>query len=161
MRLMTIVLSVFLSGAVHAKDLSHRLGVGYADQFGLDESVPSLALRYYPNSDFGLMGTLGLNTAQKDAKFGLGLKVLRTVFREDHLNFYVAGGAALVSDEVDGHTASGFSLGGVVGTEFFIPGLDNLGINFEAGVGVTSLSSEVRVRTIGDHPLRAGMFFYF
>ena len=67
----------------------------------------------------------------------------------------------MVSDETDGKTASGFDLAGVVGAEFFWPGLENLGVNFEAGVGVTSLSSEVRVRTIGDHPLRAGMFFYF
>ena len=79
-RLFGISLVATFANAAYAKDMSHRLGVGYADQFGLEESVPSLALRYYPNPDYGLMGALGLNTADKDAKFGLSAKIMRIVF---------------------------------------------------------------------------------
>ena len=79
--------------------------------------------------------------------------------------FYMGGGASLVSmspaSGSAGSTNSGFELNGFFGCEFFLPGLDSLGINFQAGIGVTSLSSGVRFRTIGDTPLTAGVYFYF
>ena len=144
-----------------AKDLSSRLGIGYADQFGLTQSLPSLALRYYPNADYGLMGMLGVDTRKNNSRFGGGIKILKVVFREDNLNFYTGAGAGIVSQEEAGSTSSGFDLSGFAGAEFFLPGLENLSLNFEAGVGVTSISSEVRFRTIGDSPIKAGIFFYF
>ncbi len=150
-----------LSGVAHAKDLASRLGVGFANQFGLTEDLPSLAMRYYPNQDYGLMGVLGIDSEKDNARFGLQAKILKLVFKEDNLNFYTGAGAGIVSREVNGRTDSGFDLSGFLGAEFFFAGLENLGLNFEAGAGVTSVSSEVRFRTIGDHPLRAGFFFYF
>ena len=155
------VLTLFCGGAAHGKDLSRRLGVGYASPFSLGDTLPSLAARYYPNPDYGLMGAIGVDTTKDDSQFGLMLKMMRTVFREENLNFYVAAAAGLISRQIVGHTDSGFDVDAVIGTEFFFAGLENLGFNFEAGVGVTSISSEVRFRTIGDHPLRAGLFFYF
>ncbi len=143
-----------------SKDLSSRLGVGYADQFGV-AGLPSLAVRYYPNSEFGIAGHLGVDTQKDNSKFGFLAKAFRVVFAEDHLNFYVGAAAGLISKENAGRNESGFDLSGYFGAEFFLPGLDSLGWSFEAGVGVTSLSSDVRFRTIGDSPLRAGMIFYF
>lgn len=144
-----------------SKDMGSRMGVGYANQFGLDSDLPSLAMRYYPNPDYGLMGTLGVDTQKDNSRFGFQAKILKIVFKEDNLNFYTGAGAGIISREQDGHTDSGFDLSGLFGAEFFLAGLENLSFNFEAGVGVTSVSSEVRFRTIGDHPLRAGIFFYF
>jgi hypothetical protein len=150
-----------LGAGAQAKDLTHRLGVGYANQFGLNEDLPSLALRYYPNQEYGLMAALGVDTTKDNARFGFQAKIMKTVFREDNLNFYTGAGAGIISRQENAKTDSGFDLSGFVGTEFFFGGLENLGFNMEAGVGVTSVSSEVRFRTIGDHPLRAGIFFYF
>lgn len=162
MRHLCVIFGLLLtSQAVLAKDLGSRLGVGYANQFGLDEDLPSIALRYYPNSDYGIMGALGVDTKKNNARFGAQAKIIKIVFKEDNLNFYTGAGAGLVSHEVSGSTDSGFDLSGFLGAEFFLPGLENLGFNFETGVGVTSVSSEVRFRTIGDHPLKAGIFFYF
>src|SRR5690348_13670728 len=93
---------LFSCGFVHAKDLASRLGIGYSDQFGLDKSLPSLALRYYPNSDYGLMGSLGVDTTKNDSRFGLGVKIVKIVFREDNLNFYTGASAGLVSQETNG-----------------------------------------------------------
>ena len=160
MRFILVMMTLWGAPAV-AKDLGHRLGIGYADQFGLGESLPSLAARFYPGADYGLQAAIGLDTPKDAARFGLQIKALRTVFREQNLNFFVAALVSLISDEDFGHTNSGFGMAGTVGAEFFFAGLENLGFNFEAGVGITSLSNEVRVRTIGDHPLRAGIFFYF
>lgn len=161
MRQLCLLFALFMAAPVFAKDMGSRLGVGYANQFGLDQDLPSIALRYYPNSDYGLMGALGVDTQKDNSRFGCQAKVIKIVFKEDHLNFYTGAGAGLVSREINGHTDSGFDLSGFLGSEFYFAGLDNLGFNFEAGVGVTSVSSEVRFRTVGDHPLKAGIFFYF
>ncbi len=135
--------------------------MGYSNQFGLDGDLPSIALRYYPNGDYGIMGALGVDTTEGESRFGAQAKILKLIFKEDNLNFYTGAGAGLVSQETSGKNNSGFDLSGFVGVEFFLPGLENLGLSFETGVGVTSIDNEVRFRTIGDHPLRAGIMFYF
>lgn len=153
-----------LFGMAHqasAKDLASRMGVGYSNQFGLTQDLPSLALRYYPNSSYGVGAAVGVDTENDNSRFGFMAKVMKMVFTEDNLNFYTGASAGLVSQETNGHTDSGFDLSGFVGAEFFFTGLENLGFSFEAGVGVTSVSDSVRFRTIGDHPLRAGVIFYF
>jgi hypothetical protein len=154
-------MSVFLGSSAFAKDLSNRLGVGYSNQFGVSSELPSIAVRYYPNANYGLMAALGVDTEDQNSRFGFSAKIMKIVFREDNMNFYTAASAGIVSRELAGKNDSGFDLSGLVGAEFFLPGLENLGISFEGGVGVTSISSQVRFRTIGDSPLRAGMIFYF
>lgn len=142
-----------------AKDLGSRLGLGYKDQFSND--VPGIAVQYYPSREFGLAAVVGLDTEENNSRFGLMLKAMRVVFEEDNLNFYMGGGAGLISTEVTGSNESGFELTGFAGVEFFFQGLDNLGFSLETGVGISSVSSETRFRTIGDSPLRAGVTFYF
>ncbi len=156
-----VVAVILFSSFASAKDLTSRMGVGYADQFGLTQSLPSLALRYYPNAEYGLQAALGVDTEDDNSRFGFMAKILKIVFKEDNLNFYTGAGAGLVSQEIAGDNDSGFDLSGFMGAEFFFAGLENLSMSFEAGVGVTSISDEIRFRTIGDHPLRAGIFFYF
>lgn len=145
----------------NAKDLATRLGIGYSNQFGLTEDLPSLAVRYYPNGEYGIGAALGVDTEEDNSRFGFLVKIYKLVFKEDNLNFYTGAGGGLVSREQTNQNDSGFDLSGFVGAEFFLPGLENLGFSFEAGVGVTSIDNEVRFRTIGDHPLRAGIIFYF
>ncbi|MES2963225.1 MAG: organic solvent tolerance protein [Bdellovibrionota bacterium] len=142
-----------------AKDLSNRLGIGYKNQFGAD--VPGVAVQYYPGADLGVSATLGVDTQQSSSRFGFMAKLYRVVFQEDSMNFYMGAGAGLLSQELTGRTDSGFELMGFGGSEFFLPGLENLGFSVEMGVAVTSLSNGVRFRTFGDSPLRAGMIFYF
>lgn len=165
MRLIILIAIAAMSTAAQAKNLvgdnGGRLGVGYANQFGLDQDLPSVALRYFPNNEYGLMGALGVDTAKNNSRFGAQVKIMKLIFKEDNLNFYTAAAAGIVSRELAGKTDSGFDISGIVGVEFFFTGLDNLGFSMETGVGVTSVSSEVRFRTIADHPLRAGIFFYF
>jgi hypothetical protein len=156
-----ILIAIFFGSSAFAKDLSNRLGVGYSNQFGVSSDLPSIAVRYYPNANYGLMAALGVDTEDQNSRFGFSAKIMKIVFREDNMNFYTAASAGIVSRELAGKNDSGFDLSGLVGAEFFLPGLENLGISFEGGVGVTSISSQVRFRTIGDSPLRAGMIFYF
>ncbi|NJM09761.1 MAG: hypothetical protein HC883_02370 [Bdellovibrionaceae bacterium] len=120
-----IFILLLLSGlsAAHAKDLSTRLGLGYSNQFGLDQDLPSLAVRYYPNGDYGLMAALGVDTEENNSRFGVQMKILKLIFKEDNLNFYTGAGAGLLSREENNENDSGFDLSGFVGAEFFLPGL--------------------------------------
>ncbi len=142
-----------------AKDLSNRLGIGYSDQFS--EPLPSVAMKYWPDAKLGFGVALGIDTQKDNSRFGFMARLYRVIFTEENMNFYMGTGAGILSVETLGKTDSGFELTGFFGSEFFLPGLENLGITFEAGVGVTSVSSEVRFRTFGDSPIRAGMTFYF
>ena len=144
---------------VQAKDLTNRMGVGYTNQFSID--MPSLAVRYYPNPQLGVAAALGVDTQEDASRFGFMVRLFKIIFLEDNMNFYMGSGAGLISIENAGNNDSGFELTGFAGGEFFFTGLDSLGFSFEAGIGVTSISSEVRFRTIGDHPLKAGIIFYF
>lgn len=159
--LFLVLISLSLPNKALAKDLASRLGVGYSNQFGVEGGLPSIAVRYYPNPELGLSTSLGVDTQKDNAKFGFLAKLFRVIFMEDNMNFYMGGGAGLVSQERGGENDSGFELSGFIGGEYFFPGLESLGFIFEAGVGVTSISSEVRFRTIGDHPFNAGIVFYF
>jgi hypothetical protein len=159
----TLFLATCISTPALAKELANRLGVGYSNQFS--EDLPSIALRYFPDAKLGVGAALGIDTKEDKAKFGFMVKLYKVIFTEDNMNFYMGSGAGLISIEetVNGvsDSDSGFELTGFCGGEFFFSGLENLGFSFEAGVGVTSISSQVRFRTIGEHPIKAGMTFYF
>lgn len=144
--------------ASYAKNLSNRLGIGYKNQFSQD--LPAIAVQYYPGPEVGISAALGIDTQQNASKLGLMVKFHRIIFTEDNLNFYLGAGAGLLTREINSKNDSGFELSGFAGTEFFFSGLDSLGFSFEAGIGVTSLSTGVRFRTIADHPIRAGITFY-
>lgn len=147
---------ILLAPIVQAKDLTNRLGIGYKDQF-----LPAIAAQYYPNADTSLSGALGVDTQKDASSFAATIRVNRIVFKEPNMNFYMGGGGGIVSQEVASKNESGFVVDAVAGGEFFLPGLDSLGLSFETGVGVVSLKSGVRFRTLADSPLRAGMIFYF
>lgn len=149
---------IIIGSVAQAKDLANRLGVGPKNNFSFD--LPSIATVYYPNADFGVTGALGLDTQDKASKFAFQVGLRKIIFKEDNMNFYMGGGAALISMENTTKTESGFEMNGHVGGEFFFSGLDSLGFNFETGIAVTSID-KVRFRTFGDSPIRGGIIFYF
>jgi hypothetical protein len=158
-------LGLCLSVSAFGKDLTSRLGIGIKNNNSQD--LPALATVYYPNPDFGVTGSLGLDTQRNASKFSINGGIRRILFREERMNFYFGGHLGLVNYE--GYNAdspptiekqSGFELAAIFGAEFFLPGLDSLAFTFEGGTGISSMK-EIRFRTIGDHPLRAGIIFYF
>lgn len=160
-RLGLLVLTTLIlgAGAVQAKDLTSRLGVGYRNSL-VTMNLPSLAAFYYPSPDIGVLGTLGVDTQEDNSKFAFSAAVRRIIFKEDHMNFFGAGQVAIVNQEVNTTKDSGFELAATVGGEFFLPGLDSLGFNFESGMGITTVK-KTRFRTLGESFLNAGIVFYF
>lgn len=154
-----LVFFSLISGTAFAKDLTNRLGFGFSNQFYVD--LPSVMAMYYPNPETGLSAALGVDTTDQNSKFGLSFKYYKMIFPEDNMNFYMGGGFSLVSNETNGKSNSGYELSGFIGAEYFFQGLDSLSFRMEAGLGIVSDDDGVIFRTIGSHPLKAGMIFYF
>src|ERR1700750_813153 len=119
MRRSVLMLIACLSSFANAKDLAHRMGIGFTDQFGLDSNLPSIALRYFPNQEYGIAGAIGVDTQKDNSRFGAQAKIMKIIFKEDNLNFYTGAAAGIISRELNGKTNSGFDLAGFIGTEFF------------------------------------------
>ena len=156
---LSIVLCVFcLTQSASAKDMVNRLGIGVKNDTSIQ--LPSLSVNYYPTSEIGLTGGLGIDTEKNGSRFSFSGGVRRIVFKEDNLNFFMGGELGLINREIAGIKESGFFLSGLFGAEFFLSGLENLSLSFQGGVGVVSLK-DVRFRTIADAPFAAAVTFYF
>lgn len=162
-RLVLLVLSTFVlvcvySAMASAKSMESRLGIGFKNGFPFD--LPALAAQYYPNSNMGLTGALGIDTQEDNSKFALQLGVRKRIFEEDQLNFFMGGNFTLLTQEIAKKKTSGYEISALVATEFFLTGLENLGFNMEAGVAVSNME-KVRFRTMGNSFLNGGVIFYF
>jgi hypothetical protein len=155
---LVVGLSILPLLSAQSKELTNRLGIGIKNNSS--EELPALAAVYYPNPDLGVTGGLGIDTQKNNSKFTFNAGIRKILFRENQMNFYYGGQAALVNFETPTEKQSGFELSALFGAEFFLPGLDSLAFTFDGGVMMASLK-EVRFKTFADHPFRAGIIFYF
>jgi hypothetical protein len=143
----------------NARDLQGRLGIGYNAQFANfheTNGVPAIAAKYAPTKDIAFEAVLGMTTATPGNSV-IGLKFFKNLFFENNLNFYTMLAGGLVT----ANTLSGMDFQGGFGCEFFIPGLESVGISFELGAELTDISGSMVFRTMGASFLNAGMRFYF
>jgi hypothetical protein len=134
------------------------LGVGFNNEFSNSTSsrqIPALSAKYGLSKDFHVNGIFGFNTLSP-AGFTLGAKIFKNIFYETYLNFYGAVGLAYLKNE-----RSGIEMIGVLGAEFFIPGVDSLGFLFEFGASASNVTGTFGLKTLGATFLTAGMHFYF
>lgn len=155
-----LFLGAFFAVNAHARDLQGRLGLGYNAQFAnyreSGNSVPAVAAKYAVTKDIAFEGIFGVATTDPGNSV-IAVKFFKNLFFENNLNFYsmLAGGL------VTANAKSGVDLQGGFGAEFFIPGLESLGISFEVGGQLTNISGSMIFRTMGASFLNAGMRFYF
>jgi hypothetical protein len=149
---------LIFGGVSEAKELSSRLGVGFSNEYSIN--LPSIAAVYYPSSSWGVTGALGIDTANQNSNFGVQGGVRKILFKEENMNFFMGGLLSLLSQSVGGNNNSGFELSAVVGGEFFLPGLENLGFTFDTGIGISDVGT-TRFRTLGNSFLTGGIIFYF
>ncbi|MES2801180.1 MAG: organic solvent tolerance protein [Bdellovibrionota bacterium] len=152
------ILSLF-SSLVSAKEMPQRLGVGIKDN--TSESLPSIAAVYHINGLTAVTGGIGVDTKKDYSKFQIHAGIRHVIFHETQLHYYAGGQLGLVTFEepVTGKE-NGFEANFLMGIEFFLTGLENVGFSLEGGLGLSSVK-DTRIRTIADHPLRAGIIFYF
>lgn len=154
------ILSLCVHSAAHARDLQGRLGLGYNSQFVnsvVASPVPGVSVKYGLSRDLAVEAIVGTKTSSPTNSV-TGVKLFKNLFLETNLNFYMALGGAIVS----ANRASGAEFLGVMGAEFFFPGLESLGFSFETGGSLHNLTGgSFSFRTLGVSFIDAGMHFYF
>lgn len=153
-------LCLLTASETFARDLQGRVGLGYNAQFSntreVNGDVPAIALKYAFTKDIAMEGVLGIATT-KPSNSVVGAKLFKNLFFEQNLNFYFMAAAGLVT----ANNNSGTDFQGGFGAEFFIPGVDSLGISMEVGGEFTNITGSYVFRTFGASFLNAGMRFYF
>jgi hypothetical protein len=147
---MLLALVALTSSVAHAADLRGRFGFGFHAGLG---SVSALSVRYaFPtkspvvNAQVELDAGADISTKDPVALVAGG-RILYGLVAEDNLSLYVAGGAAY-------EAAGGASLIRVqpaMGAEFFLFGLENLGLGVEWGFNL-DFGDEFRFQTFSGEP---------
>jgi len=142
----------------HARDTSHRLGIGMSDPFVND--VKALSFKVQSNPSYAFGGLLGVRMEKDSKAHALGLKFYRNIFEEPQLTFYSSWMAAMIGEEQSGKSTSGFQTDFTLGTEFSFTGLESLGFSCEFGISLYKLENDLSFATVGNHFIVAGFHFY-
>jgi hypothetical protein len=163
LRLIALLALTILSTApvsAWARDLQGRLGMGFNSQFAnsfVASRVPAFSVKYAMTRDIALEAVVGTSTATPTNSV-TGVKFFKNLFLETNLNFYFTFGGAIVA----ANNKSGSEFLGGLGAEFFIPGLESLGLSFETGGSLHNLIGDgYSFRTFGVSFVDAGIHFYF
>ena len=155
-----IAIAFFTTQSASARDLHGRLGLGYNDEFAVtptQSGAPGISLRYGLTARAQIELIAGFYSGDKGSGV-TALKYMQTIHPETYMNFYylIGGGA------VSANGRSGTEWLGGFGTEFFIPGIESIGLAFETGLDYENLTSTSFVlKTFGLSFFNVGMHFYF
>jgi hypothetical protein len=137
-----------------AKDLRNRLGIGFDNQFG---QLSALSVRYGlpmpdPAINIEIEGAFGfVQNATTDGSYFGGGRLHYGVVAEDNMNLTLGGGAGMLSDGA----SQTLRIEAVMGAQFFLFGLENLGFLTEWGIhvdsGDTAGSSTAAAMGVGAH----------
>jgi hypothetical protein len=161
-RIILVLLLVFSTPIAESRELFGRIGLGYNAQFAqssTSSTTPGISLKYGFNPRT-MLEVIGAYYSGSNGTGVAALKIMQTMHSESYLNFYFLFGGGLVSRA----SVSGTEFLGGFGTEFFIPGIESVGISFEAGLDFENVSSSDNtfvLKTFGASFLNAGMHFYF
>jgi hypothetical protein len=151
-----------LSGTAHSRELLGKAGLGYNAQFSnadRNSGTPAISLKY----GFAPKTAVELVAGFYSGSGGNGvvaLKYMKTLRSENYVNFYLPLGLGYLTSR----GSSGIEVLGGLGAEFFFPGVDSVGLSFEAGLSGESISSGnggFVLKTFGASFLNAGMHYYF
>jgi hypothetical protein len=138
-----------------AKPADRAFGFGVS-HIGFGQT-PQLSVAWKNSASTSLEAHSGFSSASDTSRFEVGAQFNRNLFIEENQDFYFYIGGAMHSGETDGaRSGSGYTLSTGAGSEIFLPGLPNLGLNFSGGFalatgGGTSLGTRVAF----------GMHYYF
>ncbi len=164
-----------------AKDLTHRISVGYNSQSSFAWVGPgsdtanaffnnsAISSKYWLTEDLGFEGIFGYFTAKNEEVGGwvseLAMKVHYNLNKEENMNLYSGGGLGLLPSKIDygaeEESTVGFLFMGFVGMEFFIPGLPNLGFDAEFGLQYVDIDTYSQFSTFGGGFGLMGIRYYF
>ncbi len=155
-RLICVILS-FFPLYLEAKSLEGRFGAGVSYQNFTQSGA--LSLKFFHSNHLATNVYTGFNT--ESGTYLLGARSLRNVILEENMNVFLGLGASFVSSSATAGTADyGVGLDVLFGGEFFLPGLPNLGLSFEMGLGLRSLRT-TSFRSIGGGFASGGIHYFF
>jgi hypothetical protein len=157
-----LILLHMLAHDAHARDLHGRGGVGFEDQLAADAGGGALSARYWlPAAGTPVTGraphvgvevAIGLDVRDGGTGVSAGAHALYAFLVEDNLNLYAGVGAAWVG------ATSSVRVQPALGAEFFLFGLENLGVSAEWGLNV-DVGERFALTTPGNAV--AGVRYYF
>ncbi len=157
MRTFIILAGIFaFARFASAKNLEGRMGFG-ASYMGFSNST-AVSLKYFHSPYLATNFLIGFNT--ESATYVFGAKTSRQVLLEENMNVFLGVGAFVVSDNRTPPTATGVEFDAIVGGEFFLAGLPNLGLQFEAGIGLRSLRT-TSFHSVGGGFANGAIHYYF
>lgn len=143
-----IALLLSMVSTAEAKDLRGRVGVGFEQQLS---GMGALSAKYsFPTSkpQLNAQGQLivgtDLDPSAANSAF-VGVRGLYGVAAEDNMNFQLGVGAGYLNNA----GTPTFRLEPVMGAEFFLFGLENLGFTLQWGVQMDFSSAGVGLQTLG------------
>ncbi len=148
------ILLIF-SSVTQAKNLDGRTG------FGLTHlaftGAPALSAKFFHTSLIVTGFVVGFDTSLN--KYQLGVRSMRHVISEENMNLFVGIAGYLLSDPTP-LPATGVQFDALLGGEFFLAGLPNLGFQFEVGLGLRFLRNAT-FRSIGGAFASGAVHYYF
>lgn len=144
-----------------AKDLRKRIGVGFNNNFSTLTSV-SVKVGMPTNKDtvnLQVQALVGFSIfAESDDLFFAGGRALLPILAEDNLNLYAAVGGGYVRSHAE---TNGARIQAVLGVEFFLFGLENLGLSAEFGINLDVVGEAVDIETTSGTAASVGVHYYF
>ena len=162
-RLFTVLLVILLlaAGNVSAKNLQGRTALGYSSQLSRND-IDSISIKYWPNSRLCIQGLLGVMMSDPLDEIDFGGKVLYNIKQEQNMNVYAGGGVGIANVDPDpGDSDTALFVSGILGVEFFLSGLPNLGFSTELGLKFYNSDDFDAVGTDADTFMEAGIHYYF
>ncbi len=161
-RALLLALALLLSPTLsHGKDLRGRVGLGFQNNFS---ELLSISAKFglpteRETANVQLQVLVGFSLSTKaDERFFAGCRVLLPFIAEDNLNLYGAVGAGwLRRAEAD----QLLRVSGAVGAEFFLFGLENLGLAAEFGLQLEVAPPDVEVGTTSGTVAGLAIHYYF
>jgi len=159
--LLVCALLLVSAGEAEAKDLRKRIGVGFNNNFSTLTSV-SVKVGMPTNKEtinLQVQALVGFSIfAKSDDLFFAGGRALLPILAEDNLNLYAAVGGGYVRSHAE---TNGARVQAVLGVEFFLFGIENLGLSAEFGVNLDIVGETVDIETTSGTAASVGVHYYF
>lgn len=142
-----------------AADIMDRVGAGVTYQ--PYQQLSALSMRFFLLPPLALSFQAGVDTDSGIKSAALGAKLHRVLFQESHMSFFSGAALWILSGrDATGANQAGGQVDALIGAEFFLPGLPNLGFMWEAGVALKVFST-LSLRTFGGLFTTGSVHYYF
>lgn len=134
--------------------------------WGVGVGTRGLGVKYFIHKNYAVSGhihfeSLSLSSEIANQNYSNSLrnysffgKIDGIISRKEFLRFHWSLAGAFQKDNK-------YVFEGLLGGEFFIPGLKELGFSFEGGLGVLTRKGVLQIKTLQYAPFAAGVFYYF